>query len=196
MAIIAPAMQGPAPKAPVMPPPGMPPGQQGMGQQDMKDEPATEEEQSYYDRAMLAVGRILYEKNAIKDFVATIKGSPNPAEAIARSTLDIVKGVDQKSGGQIPETMLVPIATDTLAMLIEGAQAAGTKIDGQVVAQATQSLIQQFMSENGADPREIQQLSSMIDTQGIGNEISKVMAEPETPEETAAEPGEEPGEMA
>lgn len=165
------------------PPAGPTQGGPPQGQQPTEDEgpiqdsEATPEEQQEFDKAMVAVGRILYKAGLIEKFALQIKESNDPAGTLADLTSTVVKTVDEKSQGMIPETMLVPVATDTLGMLAEGAIAAGAKLNGTDVAKAAQYLIENFMQEFGASEEEVSQMRSMIDTNSVGQAIDNVMVE-------------------
>lgn len=140
------------------------------------DSEATPEEQQEFDRAMVFIGRILYDQEGLVEFVAQIREADDPARELATVAMTVMKAADQRTQGLIPETMLVPIATETLGLIAEGAIKAGVPLDGAAVAQAAQYMVEDFMQEFGASPDEVEQLRSMIDTKSIGTEIDKVMS--------------------
>jgi methylmalonyl-CoA mutase N-terminal domain/subunit len=163
--------------------------------QDMQDmgpggDQATAEEQDWYNRAMIVVGKALYEKNAIKDLVTAVKSSPEPANTLAGAALDIVKAVDEKLEGNIPESMLASIAVDTMGQIVEGLQAAGVKVDGQMIAQATQGMLVKFLREQGVPEQELQKMVQSVDMNQVVGQVNAAMrqGEQEMPDESPEEP--------
>lgn len=158
-------------------PPQMPEQEGEQSDVNEQGEEASQEEQDWYNRAMIVVGRALYEKNAIKDLVAAIKGSNDPADALADATLRVVQAVDDKLQGNIPESMLASIATDTMGQIVEGLQAAGMKIDGQLISQATQGMMTKFLKEQGVPPEEIQKMTQSVDMNQMAGQVNGALQE-------------------
>lgn len=143
----------------------------GMPEAD-EDEPTPEEEDAY-EKGVIAIMRVLYDSGAadgIVDGAVSAGGSP---EAIAKATLALMTSIDEATGGQIPETVLAPLATEALTQIVELVEAAGVEVGGRGIAQALQIMLLDFMTEYGADPAQIQQALSTVDTDAIGKLIDQ-----------------------
>lgn len=144
------------------------PEQDGMGEDD-----PTPEEEDAYEKGVIAIMRTLYDSGAADDIVeAAVKAGGDP-DSIAKATLQLMKSIDEATGGQIPETVLAPLATEALTQIVELVEAAGVEVGGRGIAQALQIMLLDFMTEYGADPAQIQQALSTVDTDAIGKLIDQ-----------------------
>jgi hypothetical protein len=147
----------------------------GMPEQDgmPNEDDATPEEEDAYEKGVIAIMRVLYDSGAadgIVESIASVNGNP---DAIAKATLQLMKSIDEATGGQIPETVLAPLATEALTQIVELVEAAGVEVGGRGIAQALQIMLLDFMTEYGADPAQIQQALSTVDTDAIGKLIDQ-----------------------
>jgi hypothetical protein len=191
MAIIANEMQqGQPPMPPGQPPmpPGQPPAQPPGQPPEQDDSQVSPEEQQEYEKAMVVVGRMLFDSGAIKNIAQQVASSKDVASALAQQALTVVRAVDEKSGGTIPEGVLAPIAMDVLGDIAEAAEAAGAEVNGQVLTDALTKMITTYLRDEGAKDEEIQQMLAQIDIQGMAQKID---ADLQGGGEEAGEPAEE-----
>lgn len=144
----------------------------GMPEPDEGDD-ATPEEQEAYEKGVVAIMRVLYDSNAADGIVEGVLSAGGSPESIAKATLTLMKSIDEATGGQIPETVLAPLATEALTQIVELVEAAGVEVGGRGIAQALQIMLLDFMTEYGADPAQIQQALSTVDTDAIGKLIDQ-----------------------
>ena len=62
---------------------------------------------------------------------------------------------------------------EALTQIVELVEAAGVEVGGRGIAQALQIMLLDFMTEYGADPAQIQQALSTVDTDAIGKLIDQ-----------------------
>ncbi len=144
------------------------PEQDGMGEDD-----PTPEEEDAYEKGVIAIMRTLYDSGAADDIVdSAVKAGGDP-DSIAKATMQLMRSIDEATGGQIPETVLAPLATEALTQIVELVEAAGVEVGGRGIAQALQIMLLDFLTEYGADPAQIQQALSEVDTQAVGKFIDQ-----------------------
>lgn len=77
------------------------PEQDGMGEDD-----PTPEEEDAYEKGVIAIMRTLYDSGAADDIVdSAVKAGGDP-DSIAKATMQLMRSIDEATGGQIPETVL------------------------------------------------------------------------------------------
>lgn len=167
---------GPAEEPEVAPP--AEPGMEGMeprgGMMDGQgEEEATPEEEDAYEKGVVAIMRVLYDSGVADGIVESIVQAGGDPDAIAKATLQLMKSIDEATGGQIPETVLAPLATEALTQIVELVEATGVEVGGRGIAQALQIMLLDFLTEYGADPAQIQQAMSEVDTQAVGKFIDE-----------------------
>ena len=146
----------------------------GMPEQDgMSEDDPTPEEEDAYEKGVIAIMRTLYDSGAADDIVESAVKAGGDPDAIAKATLQLMKSIDEATGGQIPETVLAPLATEALTQIVELVEATGVEVGGRGIAQALQIMLLDFMTEYGADPAQIQQALSTVDTDAIGKLIDQ-----------------------
>ena len=148
---------------------GMPEADEGAADED---EP-TPEESDAYEKGVIAIMRTLYDSGAADDIVASVVKANGDPDSIAKATLQLMKSIDEATGGQIPETVLAPLATEALTQIVEMVEATGIEVGGRGIAQALQIMLLDFMTEYGADPAQIQQALATVDTEAVGKIIDQ-----------------------
>ena len=106
-----------------------------------------------FERVVLAAQKVLYTKPS-SDAVIKMLRSGEPAQAIAQTTLFVMKVLFDESKEKIPPPVMVPSAKAVLFLLSELAGAAGVQVNEQVSQQAeglvVQSLEKRFGGEQAA----------------------------------------------
>jgi len=142
-------------------------------QEDQAEAAGMPEEEDAYEKGVIAIMRTLYDSGAADDIVESAVKAGGDPDAIAKATLQLMKSIDEATGGQIPETVLAPLATEALTQIVELVEATGVEVGGRGIAQALQIMLLDFMTEYGADPAQIQQALSTVDTDAIGKLIDQ-----------------------
>ena len=164
------------PQAEGMAPQGEPPAQepaQNMQEGAQGQEDFSPEQDDVYQRAQIAVGRLLYEADGITDAIEQISESGSVAEGLKRTVQGVLTAIDERTGGQIDEEVMVALALDVLTQLVEAMEARGTNVRGRDIAQAVQMLASEYLEQGGVDTATLQQALSQMDFDAIGLAIDK-----------------------
>lgn len=143
----------------------------GPGDNDADSNPA-------YQAAMEVVMQALYKNGGAKDVAKAMQGN-DPAQALADMSYQIVQVADERTNGEVPDELLASLASDVITEVAEVAEAAGIKIDGQVVSKAMQLMIVRFLKDQGVDPSQIQQQMAALDQQANVGQVLNKAAEQE-----------------
>lgn len=154
---------------------GAMPPEQPMGQQPMEQEPVEQgqepqgfveseadgAEQDQYDRVVMAGMKIMFDNDKTRDKIEkrleADKG--NPAKTLSDTAAMIMVQLDQQTGGEIAETVVLPAATEILEQLSEFADSLGMfEIDDAVLNRAGQLLVENLSEQYGVGPEDAQAL--------------------------------------
>lgn len=148
------------------------PGDNGtMGGDIPGSEQATGEEQASYEKVVMAGLKVLFEdEKSSSAIIAQLKaGADNPAQAIASATTMLMTALDEQSGGQIPEAVILPAAGELLENVAQLANDAGVfPVDQNVVGQAAQLMITSLSEQYGVDPAEVEEMLGSLDEGQLG----------------------------
>lgn len=133
--------------------------------QQPSDSTATPEEQEAYERTVLAGMEILYSDATHEGIVKTLRdGAGQPHEALASVTTMIVQQLDEKSGGQIPEVVIIPATEELLSLVAELAQKSGAfEVNDQVLRQAEIATIDKVAEAYGVSEGDLPELKAIAD---------------------------------
>lgn len=145
----------------------------GMLKPTAKNKPADGEESDAYKAAMAFVMEKLYRAEAARQVADAVKKAPNPAEGLAEFAYEIVTIADERTQGAIGDEEIIEFASEVLGEVAEIAEAAGVKVTGQVIAEATRSMLIRWVTEQGGDPTQLQAEMGKIDTAQLGAELEK-----------------------
>jgi hypothetical protein len=148
------------------------------------EEEETDEE---WDKAEVALKRILFDGGAINEIVKRVAKSDDPAAAIADSAMTVLKSLDEMTQGQIPEDYLLPLATMLVGEIAEALEASGRDVPSEELAMAMKMMLEQHMAEFGASPEEIQQFTSTVKMEDLVKAMDAARAEADGPEEEKPE---------
>ena len=144
----------------------MPPAQQG-GQMPMDDEAseadAPGEDDPAFQQALTYAYEVLYKNEAAKDIAKQIKAAPSVAEGMADIAYNITSIIDEKTNGDVPDEMLIPLAMNVLEEVGEIAGAAGMEPAPEDVAAAFKTMILRYLQDQGMDTSQLQQAMDKVD---------------------------------
>lgn len=163
--------------------PGQQPQQQPPGPEQQPEGGGNEEA---YNTAVTLARSALYGSGGGEAVAKALQGARDVSKALADTAYEMISIVDERTDGQVPDEMLVSLATEILSEVVEIGQAAGVDIKGADIARAMQSMLLRYVSEQGLDPRELQQAMGQIDPNKVGAMLDQQMAE--TPAENEGEP--------
>jgi hypothetical protein len=118
----------------------------------------TPEEQDIYDRIGIGARALAYDEATHENVVKMLKEqAAQPAKALANTAMMLFSEVDQKSGGKIPEDMILRSAEGVLDEVIDLAEKTGTlAVDETIANKALQEMILLLGDKYDFDPAEIQ----------------------------------------
>lgn len=152
-------------------------------------EQATPQEQDAYERVVMAGMKVLYDDSTHAGIMNMLRHGQDPAKALADTVAMIMVQIDQKSGGKIPEVVILPAAAELLGLTVELAQAAKIfQTDESTVARAMQLLIVDLADKYGVDPTDVQTLMRSVDPQ----QLKRIVAQQQqlsAPPKAATQPG-------
>lgn len=166
-----------APAAPAgEPAPGQPPQDSQMpagapGEEQDDGQPA--ESNPAFQQAVALAGEVLYRQGGAKDVAAALAAAPDIAEGLANTAYDMVVTIDEKTQGQVPDELLMSLATTILTEVAEIAEAAGLEVTGKVIAAAMQQMILRYLTENGVDASQVQQAMQGVNLDELGASLDQ-----------------------
>jgi len=130
------------------------------GEVDPKDQEA-------YDRVVMGGIKALSDKKSNAAIMGLLKQqADNPPQALAEAASVIILQLDERSGGKIPEGVILPAAAEILEEVAEFAQKSKTfTVEQSVVDQATELMITRLAQEYGVDAAETQAFLDGADQQ-------------------------------
>lgn len=138
---------------------------------------------AFQQAATLAM-EALYSNQAAKDVAKSLRSAASVVDGLADTAYEITSIIDERTDGQVPDELLVPLAAKVLEEVGDIAEAAGIAVTGADVAEAMKKMILRFLGEQGIDTTQLEQAMSQIDPQEFNNIEA---AESETAQEDAAE---------
>ena len=153
----APRPGGQQPGAGVPPPPGVE-GEQLAEGQEPGQEVATPGEQQMYEQVVLAAEDALYDAAHDQALTLLREGGGSPAEAIANVAVMLIEGLDDQSGGKIPQTVLYHAGAEVTERVATLASDTGVMtVTPAVTAEAGGMVTTRLASDyDGASPEEMQ----------------------------------------
>lgn len=124
-----------------------------------------------------AAMKVLYEAGAIEDVISIVQNAKFPAQGLADVTFDMLASIDEKAGGNIPEELFGPAASEILGLIVEDAQKLGLEVGGRDIALATQILVLRILEEGGQDVSQMRASMNQVDFDKVGQMIDQQMAQ-------------------
>lgn len=159
----------------------------GMGAGEMPEDeaPEADENDPVFQQALTLAYEALYKGQAAKDVANQLKNAPSLAEGMADVAYNMTSVLDERTDGEVPDELLVPLAMQVLEEVGEIADAAGLDPQPEDVAQAFKMMILRYMGEQGVDTTQLQQAMEQVDPALFREAAEKGGAQKEMP---AAEP--------
>jgi hypothetical protein len=135
----------------------------GGAEEDLADAETNEPFQTAMQYAMEA----LYANKAAVDVANALKAAPDPIQGLADTAYEMVSVVDERTDGQVPDELIIPLAMEILGEVVEIADAAGMEIKPSDVAGAFKQMLLRFLGEQGVDTTQLQQAMDQIDPESF-----------------------------
>lgn len=153
------AQPGAVPGAPVDP------ATQAAGPEGFSEEVSPEEQDSY-DKVVLAGQKALFEDDKTsKEAEEFLKaGAKDPAQAIADYTHLLITGLDESMGNNIPDTVVIPAATELMENISDMADSIGAfPVDNNLMNRAMQLFLPDIAETYGVEDADLQAFMESID---------------------------------
>jgi hypothetical protein len=126
-----------------------------------------------YKQAVQLAQQVLYGNGAAKDVAKAMKTASNPVDGLAHTAYEMVTVIDERTGGKVPPEMLVSLAAFVLGEVGDIAEAAGIKVGGPEIAAAMQQMLLRYVTEQGLDPKHLQQAMAQVNPAQLGAAIEQ-----------------------
>jgi len=136
------------------------------------------EEQEAYNKVVMAGMKILFENEKTKNGIEKQlkSGADKPAEILAEVAATIILQLDEQSKGQIPETVIIPAATEILEQVRDLADSLNIfPIDKAVENKAAQLMNAILMEQYGTTPEQMNDVMGQVDPE----ELQRIQLEQE-----------------
>ena len=152
------------------------PEMQGEQEPETKGNAPSPQSQEAYDRVVAAGMKVLYEDPTHAKIMQMLKaGSDSPEQTLAQVVVLIVSQLDAKAGGKIPRNVIIPAASELIALVAELAQKAGFfQVDDKMIQRALAIAMKQFMQKYGGGKQNVQ---AMMQRMGAKPDMNPMQAE-------------------
>ena len=137
-------------------------------------EGSADESNPAYQAAMKIAMQALYGAGGAKDVAKAIQAASDPAEGLADTAYEMVSIADERTQGQVPDELLVSLATEILGEVADIAQAAGIEVKGAMIATAMRTMLLRYVTEQGLDASQLQQAMAALDPAAVGAQLDKM----------------------
>jgi hypothetical protein len=157
-------------------PQGAPPMQAPPGGGAAAAPPEAGGDQSHpaFEAAVAFAMKALYKTGGAESVAEAVRSTSDPVTAIATTAYEMLTVVDDRTQGQVPDELLVSLASALLGEVVDIATAAGVTVSSAQIAQAMQQMLLRFVADQGLDPGQLQQAMGQLDPARLGAALDKV----------------------
>lgn len=134
----------------------------GGEQVQMEQEAEADESHPAFQAAMELAMEALYGQQAAKGVAESLRIAQDPVDGLANTAYEIVSIIDERTNGDVPDELLVLLATNVLEEVGEIAEAAGIEVTPATVATALKQMILRFLGEQGVDTTQLEQAMGQV----------------------------------
>lgn len=116
-----------------------------------------------FQQALTFAYEVLYKNDASKDVARGLKAAQSLADGMADTAYNIASIVDERTQGQVPDELIVPLGMQILQEVGEIAEAAGLDPQPEDIATAFKTMVLRFLGEQGVDTTQLQQAMDQVD---------------------------------
>lgn len=133
------------------------------GSEEMDEEGGPDESNPVFQQALGLAYEALYAKEAAIDVAKTLRAGGSLPDAMADVAYNITSIIDERTDGQVPDELLIPLAMSVLEEVAEIADAANLNPQPEDVATAFKTMILRYLAEQGLDTTELQAAMDQVD---------------------------------
>lgn len=135
------------------------------------------EDNPVFQQALTFAYEALYANKAAKDIANQLKAERSLSDGMANVAYEITAIIDERTDGQVPDELLVPLAMNVLEEVSEIAEAAGLDPQPEDVATAFKTMILRYLGEQGVDTTQLQQAMDQVNPADFRNAVGQPGAE-------------------
>lgn len=157
----------------------MPEGLVDQAQQMPEEEPMeveegesnlTPEEDETYQAAMQMASEIIHVEDASSEQILKLLESMEPIMGVAEATLFVVDQIEQAFEGQVPETLVVPIADEVSDLIMELGESAGIfTLDETFFKRAKAAMMKLLFDAYGVDETDMEGMLQGVTADEVKN---------------------------
>jgi hypothetical protein len=141
-----------------------------------------DEDNPAFQAAMQLTYDALYKQGAADKIHQQLMSADNPAHTMADIAYEITSMVDERTEGQVPDELMILLASNSLTEVGDIALASGIEIAPAELAEAMKQMILRFVGEMGHDTRQLQEAMDAIPPEQF-NEMVQADEQPMPPQE-------------
>lgn len=138
-------------------------------------EEASPEEEQALEKVLGAADEILFRNEQTSDELAGMLVQQDPINAAADVTALLVTQIDEKSGGYVPETVILPASAEILGKVMDMGREIGIDYKQEHEQQAFVLTTQKLFDHYGIDPDDVDALGASLpdDMSGVSNYLAQ-----------------------
>lgn len=140
---------------------------------EANDKSTPGEDNPAFQQALTLAYEALYANKAAKDIATTLKSQGDLADSMANVAYEVTSIIDERTDGQVPDELLVPLAMNVLTEVGEIAEAAGLDPQPEDIATAFKTMILRYLGEQGIDTTQLQQAMDQVDPAQFRNVVGE-----------------------
>lgn len=145
---------------------------------EANDDSTPGEDNPVFQQALTLAYEALYKNEAAKDIAKQLKlQGGNLSDNMANVAYEITSIIDERTEGQVPDELLVPLAMNVLEEVGEIADAAGLDPQPEDIAVAFKTMILRYLGEQGVDTTQLQQAMDQVDPASFRDAVGEPGAE-------------------
>jgi hypothetical protein len=151
---------------------------EGPMEEPMEDEEVSPEVDEAVDQALEAVKEMIYSDDAIVDGMAkALTSAPSVVDGLVDQAAALLEITEQQMAEMVPDEGLILFAIGLMGEVAEIAQAAGVRLSGRDIAEATRRFILKIVQALGGDTSEVEAAMQAIDQDALGAAIDSEMTQ-------------------
>ena len=116
-----------------------------------------------FQAAVRLVMEALYKEGAAKDVAKGLRLAKDTVTGLYETAYEITSIADERTGGKVPDELIVLLGIKTLQEIADIADASGISFTPADIADAFKQMLLRFLGENGMDTTQLQAEMDKVD---------------------------------